>query len=588
MRRPVYLDYAATTPVDPGVAAQMARCLTAPEAFGNPSSSHVFGRMAAALIARARAQVAGLIGARAEEIVFTSGATESNNLAVLGVARTNGDRGRHLVCSRIEHKSVLDVGRRLEREGFRVTWLTPDDSGRIDPQAVRAALRADTVLVSIQHVNNEIGVIQDIGAIGEACREAGVPLHTDAAQSAGRICVEVTRIPVDFMSLTAHKIYGPKGIGALYVRSAARALLAPQSFGGGQEQGLRPGTPATHQIVGFGAAAELAAEMLEGEAQRIGGLSERLWGGLQRLPGIHLNGAAAPRVPHILNVSFDEVDGESLLASLARLAASTGSACSSASGDPSYVLRALGRGARLAESSLRLSLGRFTTAEEVDCAAAAIRREVIRLRSVGPRPADGPARGEGGAERSREPGARPGGEAGAVGPEDGSGGVDAGRGALDSRPEGRIEAPVEGEPDAGVSGLEAEAYRLFRELPGAGRFPDAGTRGAGCPGRADGETVLHGEAGGPTQEVWVRFHVKLDGDTVKDARFEARGCPHTLAAAAWIASRLPGRRRADGAPGGPHEWARELGVPVEKLGRLLVLEDALAACGLSQTEADRR
>src|SRR5215469_3112225 len=299
MNRPVYLDYAATTPVDPAVAAQMARCLTAPDEFGNPASIHAFGRVAAALIERARAQVAALVGAGTEEIVFTSGATESNNLAVLGVARGNADRGRHLVASRIEHKSVLDVCKRLEREGFRVTWLAPDGSGRIDPQAVRAALRPDTVLVSIQHVSNEIGVIQDIAAIGEACRDAGVPFHTDAAQSAGRISVDVTRLPVDFMSLTAHKIYGPKGIGALYVRRDARALLAPQSFGGGQEQGLRPGTLATHQIVGFGVAAELAAQMLTVELERIGQLRDRLWRGLESLPGTLLNGAAAPRVPHI-------------------------------------------------------------------------------------------------------------------------------------------------------------------------------------------------------------------------------------------------------------------------------------------------
>ena len=573
MNQPTYLDYAATTPVDPAVAAEMARCLTAPGEFGNPSSIHAFGRAAAALIERARAQVAALVGAGMEEIVFTSGATESNNLAVLGVARANADRGRHLVSSRIEHKSVLDVCKRLEREGFQVTWLTPEASGRIDPLTVRAALRPDTVLVSIQHVSNEIGVIQDIVAIGEACREAGVPFHTDAAQSAGRISIEATRLPVDFMSFTSHKIYGPKGIGALYVRRAARARLAPQSFGGGQEQGLRPGTLATHQIVGFGAAAELAAKMLTAELERIGRLRDRLWGRRESLPGTHLNGAAAATVPHILNVSFEDVDGESLVTALESLAVSTGSACSSASGDPSYVLRALGRGTRLAESSLRLSLGRFTTAEEVDCAAAWVLEEVTRLRRAAPRAIGGAVRLT---SRSR---------------------------ALDSDPEARIQSDgsagrkASGDArasggaardrgiaarDSAMDGLGAEAYRLFRELPRAGQF--AGD----AEGGMEGDTVLHGEAGGPAEEVWARFHVRLDGDTVKDARFEARGCPHTLAAAAWIASRLPGRRRSEGVPGSPHEWARELGVPVEKLGRLLILEDALIACGLSHMEADRR
>jgi cysteine desulfurase len=328
------------------------------------------------------------------------------------------------------------------------------------------------VLVSIQHVSNEIGVIQDIGAIGAACREAGVPLHTDAAQSAGRISVDVTRLPVDFMSLTSHKIYGPKGIGALYVRRGARALLAPQSFGGGQEQGLRPGTLPTHQIVGFGAAAELAARMLTVELERIGLLREVLWRRLGSLQGIHLNGAAAPCVPHILNVSFEGVDGESLVTGLGSLALSTGSACSSASGDPSYVLRALGRSTRLAESSLRLSLGRFTTAEEVEFAAVGIREEVTRLRRAAPRAIGDPIPPRGGPH------------------------------ALDSDPEARIQG--ERAPESATDGLGAEAYRLFRELRGAGRFA-GDTRDA-----VEGGTVLHGEAGGPAEEVWVRFHVWLD------------------------------------------------------------------------------
>jgi len=601
MSRPVYLDYAATTPVDPAVAAEMARCLTARNEFGNAGSGHVFGRVAAALIARARAQVAALVGAAPEEIIFTSGATESNNLALLGVARANADRGRHLVSSRIEHKSVLDVLKRLEREGFRVTWLAPDRAGRIDPEAVRAALRADTMLVSIQHVSNEIGVIEDIEAIGQVCREAGILLHTDAAQSAGRISVDATRLPIDFMSLTSHKIYGPKGIGALFVRRGARALIAPQFFGGGQEQGLRPGTPATHQIVGFGAAAELAAQMLSGEWARIGALRDRLWGGLEGLARTHLNGAAAPRVPHILNVSFEDVDGESLVTGLDSLALSTGSACSSASGEPSYVLRALGRGTRLAESSLRLSLGRFTTEEEVELAAAAIRREVLRLRRAAPQPIGG-HRSVAGGTRALDSGSN-----GRIGDGDtgrsmqcSTAGADARVGARETATESVVGVDA---ADARAEGLGAEAYRLFRELPRAGWFGDetedgseggaetgAGAATATAAARAtatDGGTVVRGEAGGPAEEVWVRFHLSLDGDTVKDARFEARGCPHTLAAAAWIAARLPGRRRAQGVPGTPEEWARELEVPVEKLGRLLALEDALIACGIPHMEADR-
>jgi cysteine desulfurase len=527
MSPPVYLDYAATTPVDPAVAQAMMQCLGAGGAFANPSSVHGPGRAAAALIEQARAQVAALIGAEPQEIVFTSGATESNNLAVLGVARANADRGRHIVTSRIEHKALLDPCRRLEKEGSRITYLAPDRSGRIDPAAVRDALRRDTQLVSIMHVNNEIGVIEDIAEIGAICRAEGIAFHTDAAQSVGRIEVDVGDLPIDFLSLTSHKIYGPKGVGALYVRRGARALLQPQSFGGGQEGGLRPGTLPTHQIVGFGVAAEQAAAQRQADHPRMGVLRDRLWAGIERLGGVHLNGEAAPRVPHILNVSFEDVEGESLIMALSSLAVSTGAACSSATGDPSYVLRALGRSTRLAESSLRFSLGRFTTADEIDHAAEEVRRQVARLR-----------------------GASPG--------------------------EGRLDSPAGGlmEGSAVVAGLGAapagdscgtDVERLFRELPAGGAIPDS----AG--------TVLRGEAGGPAEEVWVRFHLLVEGDIVKDARFEARGCPHTLATAAWLASGMPGRRCDDALRSGPRAWARALGVPVEKLGRLLVIEDALRA-----------
>ena len=484
---PVYLDYAATTPIDPAVAAAMGRCLTESEGIGNASSTtHLFGRRVAERIERSRADVAALIGAAAEEIIFTSGATESDNLAVLGAARANAHRGRHIVSSRIEHKAVLDPVKRLEKEGFGVTLLSPDRCGRIDPNTVAAALRPDTVLASIMLVNNEIGVIQDIAAIGALCRARGVLFHTDAAQAAGKIPIDVHALPVDFMSITAHKLYGPKGIGALYVRAEARARLQPIVFGGGQERGLRPGTLPTHQIVGFGIACEIARRELGAERVRLEGLRERLWQGLAPLGGMHENGAGAPTVPGILNVSFEGVEGESLVTGLGELAVSTGSACNSASAEPSYVLRALGRDTQLAQSSLRLSFGRFSLPQHIYLAAEAIRREVTRLRALSP----------------------------------------------DSEPPG----------------------------------------GPSEPGQ------VAGEAGGPGQEAWIRFRLAVQDGRVKSALFKAYGCPHTLAVAAWVTERLRGRGRADLAPGTPAEWAERLEVPVEKLGRLLVVEDALADC----------
>lgn len=486
--RAVYLDYAATTPVDPAVATEMAACLTESGDFGNASSTHVFGRRAAARVETARAQVAALIGAEPDEITFTSGATESNNLAVLGVARANADRGRHIVTTRIEHKAVLDPCKRLEREGFTVTYLTPDRQGRIDPEIVRAALRPDTVLVSIMYVNNEIGVMQDVGAIGALCRDRGVAFHTDAAQAVGKIPVDVRNLPVDFLSFTAHKIYGPKGVGALYTRRASRPLLQPVSFGGGQEKGLRPGTLATHQIVGLGVACEMAARLVGEEPPRLTALRERLWNGLEGLGGTHLNGAGSARIPGILNVSFEGVEGESLVTGLTDLAVSTGSACNSASGEPSYVLRALGRDTQLAQSSLRLTVGRYTKVADVDFAIEAVKREVTRLRALSPASED-----------------------------------------------------------------------------------------VGDNASTDSVT-LTGEAGGPSQETWVRFHLTAGSGIVKAARFKAYGCPHTLAVVDWLTRRLPGRTRDDGPPGTPALWAEELSVPVERLGRLLVVEDALLAC----------
>lgn len=381
----IYLDYAATTPVAPEVAAAMLECLGADANFANPSSTHSPGRCAAAAVERARAQVAALIGARAGEIVWTSGATESDNLAILGAARYLRDRGRHLVTSRIEHKAVIDSFRALEREGWEVTWLEPEPSGVHPPEQVAAALREDTTLVSIMLVNNEIGVLQDVAAIGERCRERGVLLHVDAAQGVGKLPVDVTALNADLLSLTAHKLYGPKGIGALYVAARPGVQLSPLLHGGGQERGLRPGTLPVHQIAGLGAAAALAAEALEtGEPARIAALRRRAWDGLAAAGGVTLNGDPERRVAGILNVSVEGVEGESLRYAMQPVALASGSACNSASAEPSYVLRALGRGDRLAESSLRLSFGRWTTEEEVDAAVARFQAAVAHLRALSP------------------------------------------------------------------------------------------------------------------------------------------------------------------------------------------------------------
>jgi cysteine desulfurase len=385
---PIYLDYAATTPVDPRVALAMSACLTRDGVFGNPASLHAYGRAAHARVEQARAQVARFIGAATGDIIWTSGATESNNLAVLGTARAAlgarapVPRRPHIVTARTEHKSVLDACRQLERDGCAVTYVDCDGDGLVDPGAVRTALRPDTVLVSLMHANNETGVLQDIAAVGELCRERGICLHVDAAQSAGRLPLDVGRLPVDLLSFTAHKLYGPKGIGALFVRHERRARLEPLMFGGGHERGLRSGTLAVHQIVGFGAACEWAQTEQAAEAARIAALGERLWQGLQRIEGAALNGHATRRVPGILNVSFPGVEGESLLAGLTELAVSTGSACNSDTDEPSYVLRALGRDSELAQSSLRFSLGRFTAGEDVERAIAAVEREVRRLRAL--------------------------------------------------------------------------------------------------------------------------------------------------------------------------------------------------------------
>ncbi len=386
MTTPVYLDHAATTPVDPRVAAVMAECLTTDGVFGNPSSStHAYGREARARVEAARGDVAALLGAAPQQLLFTSGATESNNLALFGVLRAAPDAPRHLVTTRIEHRAVRDPARRLEREGCGVTWLAPEPDGRIDPEAVLRALRPETCLVSVILAHNEIGVLQDLVAIGAACREHGALLHTDAAQAVGKLDLDLATLPVDLLSCTAHKLYGPKGVGALYVGVRAHARLLPLLHGGGQEQGLRPGTLATHQIAGFGAAAALARAEWRAEAQRLGALRDRLWQRLQGLGGVWRNGAADGALPGLLNVSIEGVEGESLVTAIEPVVAcSTGSACSSANREPSYVLRALGRSPQLAESSLRLSVGRFTTAAEVDAAADGIEAAVRRLRALAP------------------------------------------------------------------------------------------------------------------------------------------------------------------------------------------------------------
>ncbi len=380
----VYLDYAATTPVDPRVVGRMAAHLTADGDFANPASEqHVFGRRALAAVESAREQVAAAIGARAREVVFTSGATESNNLALKGAAEFRRERGRHIVTAASEHKAVLDVCEELAFRGFEVTRVAPEADGRVTPEAVAAALRDDTVLVSVMHANNETGVINDIAAIGEAAHARGALYHVDAAQTGGRLPLDIASQPLDLVSLSAHKLCGPKGIGALWIRRRPRVRLVPQVHGGGHEHGLRSGTLPTHQIVGMGEAFALAIERREQDRVHAEALLTRLEEALAGVAGLRENGAGAPRLPHIRSLAFDGVEGESLVAALAdRVALATGSACTTASMEPSFVLRAMGQGHAQAAEAVRLSWGRFTTAEEIDTAAAAIATTVARLRGT--------------------------------------------------------------------------------------------------------------------------------------------------------------------------------------------------------------
>ena len=382
---PIYLDYSATTPVDERVADRMCGCLTRAGVFGNPASrSHPFGWRAEELVEAARADVAGLVGADPKEIIFTSGATESDNLAIKGAAHFYRKKGRHIVTVKTEHKAVLDTCRQLEREGYEVTYLDPEADGLLDLDKFEAALREDTIVVSVMHVNNEIGVIQDIAAIGGICRERGIVFHVDAAQSAGKVPIDLGSLPVDLMSFSAHKIYGPKGVGALYVRRKPRVRLEAQMHGGGHERGLRSGTLATHQIVGMGEAFRIARDEMAEETVRIRALRDRLWAGLKDMEEVYVNGDLERRVAGNLNVSFNFVEGESLIMALKDIAVSSGSACTSASLEPSYVLRALGRNDELAHSSIRFTIGRYTTAEEIDYTIELVRDKVGKLRELSP------------------------------------------------------------------------------------------------------------------------------------------------------------------------------------------------------------
>jgi cysteine desulfurase len=381
---PVYLDHAATTPVDAAVTAAMVTCLESPFGFANASSSHIVGRQSAAAIERARGQLATLLNAEPHEIVFTSGATESNNLAIFGAARQRAHRGRHLVTMTTEHKAVTECFEALEREGFEVSWLDPEVSGLLDPVRLESVLRDDTQLVSIMHVNNETGIIQDIESIAAICRARSIPYHCDAAQSAGKLPIDVKKLPVDLLSLTAHKFHGPQGIGALYVADRPGCRLAPLIHGGSQERRMRPGTQAVHQIVGFGVAAEVARASRDADVLHYRQLCERLWQGIRDLPDVWRNGAEQHTFPGILNVSAGGVDGESLMLALEPLCVASGSACNSQSGESSYVLRAMGCTDASAQSAIRFSFGRGTDNAAIDMAIERYRWAVQHLRTIAP------------------------------------------------------------------------------------------------------------------------------------------------------------------------------------------------------------
>ncbi len=482
-----YLDYAATAPVEPRVAQRMAEVLALPP--GNAAANHAAGRVALGLVERARAQAAALVGGNAADIVFTSGATESNNLAITGTVRAALARGGepHVITLATEHKSVLEPLKALESQGVAVTILKPDVSGLLDADALAAAIRPGTCLVSLLHVNNETGVAQDLAALRRVCAAHQVPLHIDAAQSAGKLPLDVDGIAL--LSFTAHKLGGPQGIGALHVAPSHRGRIQAMLLGGGHERGLRAGTLATHQIAGFGLACELAAQRREAEAARLTGLRDRLWRELGQLPGVLLNGHPQSRAPGILNLTFAGVEGESLFNGLAELTLSTGSACNSRSGEPSYVLRALGRDTAQAQSSLRFSLGWGSKDEDIGKAIAAVQRVHAALWNQSP--------------------ARP--------------------------------PPLQGWEGA-----------------------------ATCQ-------ILLGEAGAERLGTWVRFAVLLENGTVADSRMQVYGCPHTVAACSHVQAQLRGRPLTALPPGTPEQWRNAVDAPVEKLGQMLIIEDALTA-----------
>ncbi|HUP92867.1 MAG TPA: aminotransferase class V-fold PLP-dependent enzyme [Solimonas sp.] len=473
------LDHAATTPLDVRVLEAMLPWLT--RHLGNPASDHAAGRLARAAVEQARAQVAALVGATPAEIVWTSGATESNNLALKGALEFLGLKGAQIVTSRTEHKSVLDTCRHLETQGVRVTYLKPDAGGAIPAADVLGALTPHTALVSLMWVNNETGAINPVVELAPLLRERGVLFHVDAVQAAGRLPIDLAQVPIDLLSLSAHKFYGPKGVGALFVRKRPRARLAPQMHGGGHEQGMRSGTVATHQVVGMGAAAELAQGQLVADAARLAPLRDALATRLLTLPGVHLNGGPQNRAAHILNLSFEGVEGESLRALLPDLAVSSGSACSAATREPSYVLRALGRDDELAGASLRFSLGRGTTSQEIEQAAQQVIAAVTRLRSL--------ASGAG---------------------------------------------PV---PDAAnghdAYGYSAPTWRSFRDSRRAGSFA------------GDHTSLVEARAGSPAAKGFVRLQLRLAQGRVADARFQAYGCPATIAVGAWLAEYAIGRSLAE-------------------------------------------
>ena len=382
---PIYLDYSSTTPVDPRVAAKMSECLTKEGVFGNPASrSHSFGWESEKLIDEARGHVAKLIKANKKEIVWTSGATESDNLAIKGAAHFYKEKGNHLITLTTEHKAVLDTMRHLETEGFEVTYMNPKDNGLVDIDELKSLIKPTTTVISIMHVNNEIGVIQDLETIGKICRDNKIVFHVDAAQSPGKVDIDVDKYNIDLLSLSAHKVYGPKGIGALFVRRKPRIRLQPQMHGGGHERGFRSGTLPTHQVVGMGEAFKIAEEEMESDNKRISILRDKLWNGLNSIEEIYLNGDMKQRIPGNLNVSFNFVEGESLIMAIKDMAVSSGSACTSASLEPSYVLRALGRSDELAHSSLRISIGKYTTEEEIDYSVSLIKEAVAKLRELSP------------------------------------------------------------------------------------------------------------------------------------------------------------------------------------------------------------